>query len=143
MEFTPAPLYFLDAAFGQRAHQWPALLERVLLSVNYLALNQLLRQGPLSDIFRQAQVALPQQVARVYGATHRFRLTPAIQAYCRAMQYLDWPANDFEDPAFYCNGQLVLGTISHEDYVVLWLSEAEKEALNQQGYDFWCRWQQG
>ncbi|MBT2558899.1 hypothetical protein J7E24_13975 [Hymenobacter sp. ISL-91] len=134
------PSYFLDDKFSQRAHQWAALLARVLPQVNYLELNKFLLQGPLPDMLQEAAVELPQQVTRAYGATHRFWLTPALRAYCQTLAYDDWRAGDFEDPAFYHDDQLLLGTISHEDYVMLQLHETEKALLNEQGFNFWCQW---
>ncbi|NVO83504.1 hypothetical protein [Hymenobacter terrestris] len=131
--------YFLDDSFSQRAHMWPALLAWVLPEANYLELNRFLLKGPLPDMLREAQMTRPQQIARIFGATHRFWLTPALRTYCQTLAYGDWQEGDFEDPAFYHDDQLLLATISHEDHVVMQLNETEKALLNEQGFDFWCQ----
>lgn len=91
-------------------------------------------------MLRAAEVALPQQLTRGYGATHRFWMTPALRAYCQTLAYDNWQAGDFEDPAFYHDDQLLLATVSHEDSVMLQFNETEKALLNEQGFDFWCQW---
>ncbi|WP_147320758.1 hypothetical protein [Hymenobacter lapidiphilus] len=92
MDSNDNPSYSLDGSLSQRAHQWAALLARVLPEANYLELNQFLQQGPLPDMLREAKVPLPQQVGRGYGATHRFWLMPTLRAYCQKLAYDDWRA---------------------------------------------------
>ena len=141
MDSNSASSYFCDDNFSSQPRPWAALLAQVLPKANYLELNRFLLLGPLPDLFREARVALPQQAKRVYKATHRFWLTPTLRAYCLALPYSGWQNGDFEDPAFYQDDQLLVGTITHENYVVLQLSETEKALLNEQGYDFRSQWE--
>ncbi|WP_126546767.1 hypothetical protein [Hymenobacter amundsenii] len=131
--------YFGDAAFQQRADRWQELVATILPVANYLEVQQLFA-AQLPAPLRLAGVPVPERLARVYGATHRFALTPEVAVFCQQRPYSDWQNSAFEDPAFFLNDTLLLGSISHEDAVVLRLSAVERQQLNATGYDFWCEW---
>ncbi|WP_156126166.1 hypothetical protein [Hymenobacter sp. DG25B] len=135
------PKYFLQESFNKLpATRWGELLDKALPKANYLELNQLWSKARLSPVLAQAQVFLPANIPRVYKATHRFSLTPEVVAYIKGVAFHDWKNGAFEDPALYHDNTLLLGTISHEDYVVLPLTEDERAQLNGQGFDIWCEW---
>ncbi len=131
--------YFGDGAFHQRADRWNELVATILPTANYLEVQQLFT-AQLPAPLRLAGVAVPERLARVYRATHRFALTPAVAAFCQQLPYHGWQNSAFEDPAFFLNDTLLLGTISHEHTVVLRLNDVERQQLNATGYDFWCEW---
>ncbi len=100
--------YFGDDAFHQRADRWHELVEIVLPTANYLEVQQLFA-ARLPEPLRLAAVVVPEGLARVYGATHRFALTPAMVAFCQQLPYQGWQNSAFEDPAFFLNDTLLLG----------------------------------
>ncbi len=89
-----------------------------------------------------AQVALPNIATRVYTATHRFLITQEVVEYITSKSYedFDYGHGEFEDPAFFQDDILLLGTISHEDYVVMLLDEVERQQIETLGFNFWCEW---
>lgn len=122
---------------------WNLLLDKVLVKATHLEVSQTFSELPFSPAFIAASVPLPPHIPRVYSFTHRFLLTPEVVAEVRSRKYQDWwdwSKCDSEDPAFYEGDVLLLGTISHEDIVVMLLDESSRNELKSQGIDFWCTW---
>ena len=61
-------------------------------------------------------------------------------AEVKGKDYKDWNDYDSEDPASYQGEILLLGTITHEDHVIMLLDEFSKEHFISQGIDFSCEW---
>ncbi len=119
---------------------WQLLLDKVIGIATHLEVSKNFSKAPFSVAFTAAAVPLPQHIDRAYVATHRFLLTPEVIAEVKSKTYKDWDNYDSEDPAFYQEDVLLLGTITHEDYVVMRLYEKDRAELNSQGFDFWCEW---
>ena len=123
------------------ANAWQLVLEQALAIATHLEISRVFSEGQLPLAFASAMVPVPPHIKRPYVATHRFILTPAVVAEIRAKSYSEWNNYEAEDPAFYQGDVLLLGTIAHEDYVIMRLSEDERTVLKSQGIDFWCDWE--
>ena len=121
---------------------WDLLLDKVLRRATHLEVSRTFSVLPFAAAFSAAAVPLPAHIPRVYYFTHRFLLTPAVVAEVRSRKYQNWNWSecDSEDPAFYEEDILLLGTISHEDIVVMLLDEKSRNELKSEGIDFWCAW---
>ena len=119
---------------------WDLLLDKALVNATHLEVSRTFSKVPLAAAFIDASVPLPQHIPRVYSFTHRFLLTPEVVAEVRSRRYQnwDWGKCDSEDPAFYEENVLLLGTISHEDIVIMLMDENSRSELNSQGFEFWC-----
>ena len=122
------------------ATAWQLVLEQTLVIATHMEISRVFAEGQLPQALAAAMVPVPLHIKRPYVATHRFILTPAVIAEVRAKSYNEWNNYEAEDPAFYQEDVLLLGTITHEDYVVMRLSESERMILKNQGIDFWCNW---
>ncbi|WP_426059863.1 hypothetical protein [Hymenobacter sp. B1770] len=130
--------YYCHDNFGQLPEKaWHSLLDRTIGNATHLEVSRLFSETPFSDVLAAAAVPLPQHIDRPYAATHRFLLTPEVIAEIKSKTYKDWDNYDSEDPAFYQKDILLLGTITHEDYVVMGLDEKDRIELNSQGFHFW------
>jgi len=133
--------YYLDDNFDSYPpDRWLSVLNWVLPKANYVEINHSFSKVPIPGVLLHAEVPLPNGIQRVYSATHRFYLTPEVAAFFVDKPYWYFDISTFEDVALYKDDTLVLGTITHEDYVVMLLNESERQQLNQQGLDFWCEW---
>ncbi|ALW85177.1 hypothetical protein AUC43_08775 [Hymenobacter sedentarius] len=119
---------------------WQLLVDRVIESATHFEVSRTFSKAPFPAAFTAAEVPLPENINRTYAATNRFLLTPEVIAEVKRKTYKDWDNYDSEDPAFYQEDVLLLGTITHEDYVVMRLDEKDRTELNSQGFDFWCEW---
>jgi hypothetical protein len=119
---------------------WLLLVDRILKKSTHLEISRTFSKAPFSSAFVTAEVPLPENVRRPYVATHRFLLTPEVIIEVKNKTYQEWDNYDSEDPAFYQENILLLGTITHEDLVVVLLNEKDRGELNNQGFDFWCEW---
>ena len=129
--------YYYHESFGDLpSGSWIILLDKILTQASHLEICTSFSRAALPNAFKTAKISLPENIDRVYTATQRFRLTSAVVSEVRSREYLSWDSNDLEDPAFYQNDVLLLGTISHEDLVVIILSESERIDLNNSGFSF-------
>ena len=121
---------------------WELLLDKVLVNATHLEVSRTFSEVLLATAFIDASVPLPPHIPRIYSLTHRFLLTPEVVAEVRSRKYQDWDWDkcDSENPALYKDNVLLLGTISHEDVVVMLVDESTRSELNSQGFDFWCEW---
>jgi hypothetical protein len=116
---------------------WALLLEKILRKATHLEICTSFSKSTLPEVFTNAVTSLPKKINRVCAATQRFRLTSGIISEVRNKKYLSWDSTDLEDPAFYQDDILLLGTISHEDVVVMLLDEPDRNVLNSRGYSFY------
>ena len=119
------------------ATAWQLVLEQTLVIATHMEISRVFA-GALPQVLAAAMVPVPPRIKGPRVATHRFILTPAVVAEVRAKSCNEWNNYEAEDPAFYQEDVLLLGTITHEDYVIMRLSEGERMILKNQGLDFWC-----
>jgi hypothetical protein len=112
------------------------LVSMVLVKASHLEVSKTFSKSAFSEALINAMTVLPENIYRLYVATHRFRLTSAVITEVQRKYYSSWDSTDIEDPAFYQNDVLLLGAISHEDLVVMLLSEDDRNALNTCGFAF-------
>ncbi|MDJ0364324.1 hypothetical protein QMK33_04115 [Hymenobacter sp. H14-R3] len=129
--------YYQENFENLPSRSWALLLEKVLMEATHLGVCTGFSKGTFSEAFINAITSLPENIYRVYAATQRFRLTNAVISEVRSKEYQSWDSTDSEDPAFYQNDVLLLGTISHEDLVIMLLDEPDRNALNSSGFSFY------
>jgi hypothetical protein len=129
--------YYCQKNFEDLPKQsWALLIDKVLVEATHLEVSMIFSEIAFSRAFINALTYLPENIHRVYAATHRFQLTSAVVTEVRNIEYLSWDSDKLENPAFYQNDILFLGTISHEDLVIMLLSEPDRNELNSMGFSF-------
>ncbi len=70
------------------------------------------------------------------GQFIRFKLTEKVKEFIKDKSYADWAGKNLEDISFLKNGKEFFATISHENYVILQMTEQQKTDLNNKGFNF-------
>lgn len=72
----------------------------------------------------------------ISGEFRRYRLSSEVKEFIFSKSYKSWYNYQFEDLSLLKNETEVLATITHENYVILLMTEEERQELNAQGFDF-------
>lgn len=74
------------------------------------------------------------------GEFLRFPFTDGIKQFILHKEYADWMNHFIEDVCFISKGIEVLSTITLENYVIMLLSEHQRQELINNGYEFEVEW---
>ena len=71
----------------------------------------------------------------------KFKLTDQVKNFIKSKKYADWLNFNLEDISFLSNEKEFFVTITHENYIILELTEKQRKELRNKGFDFWCEWE--
>ncbi len=74
------------------------------------------------------------------GEYIRFRLTDKVKDFVRQRGIIGWTNTQLEDISFLRQNFEFLGTISHENYIILQMTEDERSSWNKKGFNFEFDW---
>jgi hypothetical protein len=66
----------------------------------------------------------------------RFRLTDNVKAFVKVKGLFGWTNSQLEDISFLSNGFEFLGTVSHENYLILQMTDEQRKTFNDNGFNF-------
>ena len=70
----------------------------------------------------------------------RFKLSKNLIEYIKEKTYSSWYNNFIEDISFLKDGVEFFAAITHENYIIMRLSDATREQFNKQGFNFEMSW---
>jgi len=128
-----------------RDDQWKYLVGLVLRDTDTIEFNILSRRyksflhSTLSGMFYEV---IEKREGKIYqtGEFLRFPFTDGIKQFILHKDYADWRNHFIEDVCFISNGIEVLSTVTHENYIIMLLSEHQRHELNNNGFEFEIEW---
>lgn len=79
---------------------------------------------------------------KIYNGTEyiRFKLTDKVKDFVKKRGIGGWRNTQLEDISFLRQGLEFLGTVSHENYIILQMTEDERRTWNEKGFNFEFYW---
>jgi|GEM_PF-3288577 DNA gyrase/topoisomerase IV subunit A len=79
---------------------------------------------------------------KIYNGTEyiRFKLTDKVKDFVRKRGIIGWTNTQLEDISFLRQNFEFLATISHENYIILQMTEDEKNSWSKKGFNFEFDW---
>jgi hypothetical protein len=117
----------LDYAFG--------LADSVEFNILYRDNNELERT---IESVKEDLLARGQRFDKIYNGTEyiRFRLSDKVKDFIRKKGIRGWRNTQLEDISFLRQNFEFLGTVSHENYIILQMTEDERKSWNEKGFNF-------
>jgi hypothetical protein len=86
-----------------------------------------------SDVTKRGQ-----RFDKIYNGVEfvRFRLTDNVKAFIKLKGLFGWANSQLEDISFLSNGFEFLGTISHENHLILQMTDEQRKTFNENGFSF-------
>ena len=67
-------------------------------------------------------------------------MTDKLKGFIKSKKYYEWYNFFLEDVSFIKDNVEFMATITHENYVILQMTEIQRNNLNINGYNFWSDW---
>jgi hypothetical protein len=138
--------YYLDDTFQKTDHgRWLELLEYAFGKAEQVEFNILITQYGRIDIPADLRMALLDHGKRKgkiysYGMFIRFRLTENLKEFILSKSYSDWDNFYLQDISFLKDGIEFFATITHENYIIVQLSDSYRDDFNKKGFHFELEW---
>lgn len=132
--------YFIDETIKEDK-EWKKLLKQVIDDCDMVELNILHRKFKKmidSNIFKQCQIITKLDYNKIYfnGSFLRCYLDEDIKEFLLNKPYESWINYPLEDVSLLKGKNEILATITHENYVIMRLTEEERNKLNIEGFHF-------
>ncbi len=134
--------YYCDSFFKQDDDEkWFYLLDIAFSKCNTVEFNILLKgYNTVSEINELSKYLIRKSKKNekifVSGYSIEYLLNDSLKSFIKSKRYIDWRNYHLEDIALLQNGQEILSTITHENYVIMLMSENQRNELNSKGFDF-------
>jgi hypothetical protein len=119
--------HILDHAFR--------LADEVEFNILYRGENELVS---LIHAVKSDVVLRGQRFDKIYNGIEfiRFRLSDNVKSFIRTKGLFGWTNSQLEDISFLRDGFEFLGTVSHENYLILQMTDEERKSWNDSGFNF-------
>lgn len=138
--------YYCDGSFNQDDDEkWFYLLDVAFSKCNTVEFNILLKgYNTVSEIMELSKYLIQKSKKKekifVSGYSVEYLLNDSLKHFIKSKRYIDWQNYHLEDIALLQNGKEILSTITHENYVIMLMSENQRNELNSKGFDFSSDW---
>jgi len=134
--------YYCDASLQKTDDEkWLFLLRMVLYDSDYVEFN-VFKKGfnkipEIESILKHIiDTASPKQKIYLRDNFIRYVLHEDVIKFILSKKYIDWKNFYLEDISFFKDEMEIFATITHENYVIMLLNEAQYNDLNSKGYNF-------
>lgn len=140
----PKKKYYCDSS-AKTDEQWKYLLGLVLELSDMVEFNILFRKYKSSieeEFPNESYKIIDTRIGKIYqiGKIIQIQLSDTVKRYILQKDYTDWKNYFIEDVCFLSKGKEILSTVSHENYIIMPLSEDQRQELNNKGFDFDMEW---
>lgn len=138
--------YFCDDTFKNEDYdKWSYLLDYAFDKADQVEFNILYPDSDLTKLLADLStdfIGRGKRTDKIYrsGQFIRYHLTDRTKNFIKSKKYSDWRSYLFEDISFLKNGKEFFATITHENYVILQLTEEQRSILNKKGFNFQYDW---
>ena len=119
--------HILDYAFN--------LADEVEFNILYSGDRELLNaiEQIQSDVIQRGQ-----RFDKIYTGVEfvRFRLTDKVKSFVKTKGLFGWTNTQLEDISFLRAGFEFLGTVSHENHLILQMTDEQRKTFNENGFNF-------
>jgi hypothetical protein len=145
MEYQNKKYYCDDSVKKNDNEKWNYLLNYSFQIADAVEFNLLFRNQKLPNEIQSLFVDLIEKkkdTNKIYfsGESLKFRLTDRIKDFIKSKKYSDWKNYYLEDISFIKGTTEFFATITHENYIILQMTQSQRSELNQNGFNFWCEW---
>jgi hypothetical protein len=143
MEEKSSRYYCYDSIKKEDNEKWQYLLDYAFQKADTVEFNILYSYDLITEIegLKVSLLETGKRENKLYPGNYvRFRLSDPVKHFIRSKNYSDWYNFNLEDISFLQNGKEFFATITHQDYIILDLTEKQRKELNEMGFDFWCEW---
>jgi len=136
--------YYIDNSI-ESDEQWKFLLNLVFKVADTIEFNILMKSYKSildKELLSEVPQVFPGKTGKIYSTSKyiQFPLTDVMRNFMLLKKYSEWYNYCIEDPAFLKEGKELLATITHENYVIMLLSEEQRGVLNSKGFNFDVEW---
>jgi hypothetical protein len=134
--------YYCDASLQKTDDEkWLFLLRMVLYESDLVQFNVLKKDfDNIPEIVSISKyiVDTAKPIQKIYPRRNfiRYTLHEDVKMFILSKRYMDWKNYYLEDISFFKNDLEIFATITHENYVIMLLNEAQYNDLNSKGYNF-------
>jgi len=133
--------YFVDSSFKKfDQDKWLYLLNKLMPLSEFVEFNILIEEEFENFVkeYKNDLIEIGKKKNKVYasGSYARFRLSENIKEFILERDYPDWNCLFLEDISLIADEVEILSTITHENYVILFITVPEANEYNKQGFDF-------
>ena len=138
--------YYCDESITNNDQdKWLILLEYAYNIADQVEFNILFSDAGLDELLTELSQDLAQKGKRkdkIYrsGEFVRYRLSDRLKGFIQSKKYSDWHSFYFEDISFLKDGEEFFATITHENFVIIRLTENERINFNKRGFHFDGDW---
>lgn len=138
--------YFVDSTLKKDdPEKWLLILDFTINSAEEIEFNIFKKSRSyyaFIEEFRKDIIDQGNRDDKIYSFKESIRLKKSEKLinYIRDRPYDFWWGNCLEDMSFIKNGIEFFATITHENYVIISLSESDRNFLNKKGYNFEIEW---
>ena len=140
--------FYLDDKTMKESDQkkWSYLLDYAFGKADMVEFNILYTDTALKKIltdFADDLIDKGKRRNKIYASGHyvRFRLTDKIKDFIKSKEYRDWYNSNLEDISFLLENHEFFATITHEDYVIIQMTDKHREIFNKRGFSFLDIWE--
>lgn len=134
--------YYCDTSLQKTDDEkWLFLLRMVLYDSDYVEFN-VFKKGfnkiPEIESISKHIIDTARSKQKIYPRANfiRYVLNEDVIKFILSKKYIDWKNFYLEDISFFKDEMEIFATITHENYVILLLNEAQYNDLNSNGYNF-------
>ncbi|MDF1574152.1 MAG: hypothetical protein P1P86_03040 [Bacteroidales bacterium] len=136
--------YYCDSSVKSDA-QWRHLLDLALEGADTVEFNALSKdyKSSLAEVLPgEPYEIIKTREGKIYqsGDIIRFHLSENVKQFLLKKEYANWKNYFIEDVCLISKGKEILSTVSHEHYIIMPLSEAQRQELNNEGFSFDFEW---
>ncbi len=138
--------YYCDCSFNKNDDdKWFYLLDLAFIRCDTVEFNILLKEyNTVPKIIELSKYLIrkSKKKEKIFfsGYSVEYLLNDSLKSFIKSKRYIDWQNYYFEDIALLQNGKEILSTITHENYVIMFIDKNQKNELNNKGYNFSTDW---
>lgn len=144
MEEESIKFYCDDSLQEEDESKWQYLLEYAFGKADEVEFNKLFSDHKLiPELVDLADYLIEEgeRSNKIYpGYCLKFKLSNKVKHFIKSKKYTEWFNFNLEDISFLENGYEFFATITHENYIILELTEKQREEFKEKGFDFWWEW---
>lgn len=138
--------YYCDESLKNNDQdKWVFLLDYAFNKADQVEFNILYSENGLTKILTDLSddfIEKGKRKEKIYrhGQFIRYNLSDKMKSFIKSKKYSDWYTFFFEDISFLKEGKEFFATITHENFIIIQLTEGERNYLNNNGFHFDSDW---
>jgi hypothetical protein len=125
--------------------KWNLLLDLAFKDSEYVEFNLLfikMKLPPEIECLAEDFIIKRKRKDKIFysGSSYLYKLSEKMKEFIKSKRYIDWYNYYYEDISFLRGNHEIFVTCTHENYIVIEMSEDLRNELNNKGYNFNQDW---